>query len=476
MAAQEQEEESHESQEQRLYDDDEHYGKLLSSYLGLSFTIFLGLLPRNSIPLLTTLQNKNKVLSFKLMQAEEQLKQLHSRRKEDSKANARVVEIFASHRHSWQQEEKRLLQQIDECNEEIAYLKGKVEDFERVEAELKANIEDLKREISERDEMLNFMSRSNCEMEDGVGECYNDMGLRYGKAGVSEGPDLGVEECFAGGGVDEIGTVYGQSNSGFTSDFLNSASSKFWSENASLWQMLSWASSLHLLNPSVFLVGGALYPLLSNEVLVKENLMEDMQYDSSVESLYHMKHFVSRRESPWKVDGDSTGISSKLKLLEQELLNLERISKADLSKLPSQMRKQAKRYQTLAGKIDDLCRRMQANDPCEANVSSEFRTQRQTEFLLEAFRLQQRASETNQKLTALQSETGKSYNGDELQGQTAKLATRRSLDSIRNNFKEIQRNLEIWLARIIGDLEGILARDGASRARDYYVSRYPFVQ
>ncbi|KAL0327716.1 UNVERIFIED_CONTAM: hypothetical protein Sangu_1849600 [Sesamum angustifolium] len=286
--------------------------------------------------------------------------------------------------------------------------------------------------------MLNFMSRSNCEMEDGVGECYSDMGLRYGKAGVSEGPDLGVEECFTGGGVDEIGSVYDQSNCGFSSDFLNSAASKFWSENASLWQ--------------------------------------DMQYDSSVESLYHMKHFVSRRESPWKVDGDSTGISSKLKLLEQELLNLERISKADLSKLPSQMRKQAKRYQTLAGKIDDLCRRMQANDPCEANVSSEFRTQRQTEFLLEAFRLQQRASETNQKLTALQSETGKSYNGDELLGQTAKLATRRSLDSIRNNFKEIQRNLEIWLARIIGDLEGILARDGASRARDYYVSRYPFVQ
>lgn len=65
-----------------------------------------------------------------------------------------------------------------------------------------------------------------------------------------------------------------------------------------------------------------------------------------------------RRESPWKVDGELTGISSKLKLLEQELLNLERVSKADLLKVPSQMRKQAKRYQALAGKIDDLCRRM----------------------------------------------------------------------------------------------------------------------
>lgn len=117
----------------------------------------------------------------------------------------------------------------------------------------------------------------------------------------------------------------------------------------------------------------------------------------------------------------------------------------------------------------------QASDPCEPNLSTEFRTQRQTEFLLEAFRLQQRASETNQKLMTLQTETVKSYRGDELEGQ-AKVATRRSLESIRNNFKEIQRNLEIWLARIIGDLEGILSRDGASRAREYYFSRYPFAQ
>lgn len=221
-----------EQQQQHKPYEDGDYSKLLSSYLGLSFTIFLGFLPKNSIPLLSTLQHKNKALSFKLAQAEDQLNQLLSRRKEDSKANARVVEIFASHRHSWQQEEKRLLQQIDECNEEIAYLKSKVEDFEGVEAELKASIEDLKREISERDEMLNFMSRGNCEMESGGGgECYSDMGLRYGKAeGVSE-------ECFNGGGVDEMGSVYGQSNSGFSSEFLNSAASKFWSEKASLWQV-----------------------------------------------------------------------------------------------------------------------------------------------------------------------------------------------------------------------------------------------
>lgn len=68
--------------------------------------------------------------------------------------------------------------------------------------------------------------------------------------------------------------------------------------------------------------------------------------------------FFPRRESPWKVDGESTGVSSKLKLLEEELLNLEKVGKTDLSKVPSSMRKQAKRYQALGGKIDDLCRKM----------------------------------------------------------------------------------------------------------------------
>lgn len=117
----------------------------------------------------------------------------------------------------------------------------------------------------------------------------------------------------------------------------------------------------------------------------------------------------------------------------------------------------------------------QANDPCEPSLGSEFRTQTQTEFLLEAFRLQQGVSETGQNLVSLQTEIGKSNYRDELRSETT-LTTRRSLESTRNNFKEIQRNLEIWLARIIGDLEGILSREGASRVREYYISRYPFVQ
>lgn len=225
MAAQEEEEEIHQFQQpQNLH---HHFSDLLSSYLGLSFSLFLGFLPQNAIPLLPSLQNENEALAVKLAQAEDQLHELHSRRKEDFKANARVVEIFASHRHAWQQAEKRLLQQIDDCNDEIAYLKAKLEDFDGVEAEFKASIEDLKREISERDEMLNFMSRSNCDMENEAGECYGDVGVTYGKTGVSE-------DCYSG---EELGSVYGQSNTRFNPEFLNSAASKFWSEKASPWQV-----------------------------------------------------------------------------------------------------------------------------------------------------------------------------------------------------------------------------------------------
>ncbi|KAI8530770.1 hypothetical protein RHMOL_Rhmol11G0084900 [Rhododendron molle] len=411
--------------------------KLLTSYLGLTFAVYLGLTRSSS---LSSLQSRNRDLCLKLIEAEEQLRQLRSRRKEDSKANARVVEIFASQRHAWRREEERLLRGIDAAAEEIARLRERAGELESSDAELRREVEELRREVGEREEMLNFVTRQP-EFEEGGRWCseaaVEAVGAGFGEFRVSEGVggEVGGEgflEREEYGGVEEMGAaVYGD-NDGFSSELRNSAS-KFWAERASVWQ--------------------------------------DVQYES-LESLCHLKHFASRRESPWKLEGEASGVSSKLKLLEQELLNLERIGKSDLSKVPSKMRKQTRRYQALAGKIDNLCRRMQASDP---TLSSELRAQRQTEFLIEALRLQQRASETGQKLMALQTETGKGYFEDDMESQ-AKLMTRRCLDSIKNNFKEIQRNLEIWLARIVGDVEGILARDGASRVKEYYVSRYPFVQ
>ncbi|KAK4435568.1 hypothetical protein Salat_0720300 [Sesamum alatum] len=57
--------------------------------------------------------------------------------------------------------------------------------------------------------------------------------------------------------------------------------------------------------------------------------------DSDVMLMNCRNSFLFRREFPWKVDGDSIGVSSKLKALEQELLSMERVCKGDLSKQSS---------------------------------------------------------------------------------------------------------------------------------------------
>ncbi|URE26996.1 hypothetical protein MUK42_16600 [Musa troglodytarum] len=132
---------------------------LLSSYLGLGFALFLGLLPKSSASYVSSLQSRSRILAMKLFEAEDQLRQLRSRLKEGAKANARVAEIFAGHRTQWQQEEKRLLHRIDGADEEIAALRAQVEDVERAKTEMRAAVVRLEREVAERDEMLDFMAR-----------------------------------------------------------------------------------------------------------------------------------------------------------------------------------------------------------------------------------------------------------------------------------------------------------------------------
>ncbi|KAJ0631008.1 hypothetical protein HanOQP8_Chr17g0644831 [Helianthus annuus] len=193
---------------------------LFSSYLGISFTIFLHLLPKHSLSLIPSLQTHNKSLTKKLLQAEQQLDQLYSRRKEDSKANARVVEIFASHRHSWQQEEKRLLRQIDDNLEEIADLRAKVEDLE-------VRVDELKREVSERDELLNFIT-NRVDDDDGISDNYKVK--CNGVVG-----DYYMERGFHN--VDDLGSVYDGGYKFGPSEFSGSGVSKFLAERSNLWQV-----------------------------------------------------------------------------------------------------------------------------------------------------------------------------------------------------------------------------------------------
>nr|CAN67704.1 hypothetical protein VITISV_022430 [Vitis vinifera] len=68
-------------------------------------------------------------------------------RNEDSKANARVVEIFASHHEAWRREEKRMVDQIHSAAKEIAYLRAKLVELERSKVKLKAMVEELTKEV-----------------------------------------------------------------------------------------------------------------------------------------------------------------------------------------------------------------------------------------------------------------------------------------------------------------------------------------
>ncbi|RXH76111.1 hypothetical protein DVH24_018999 [Malus domestica] len=93
-----------------------------------------------------------------MWQAEEQVKLMTSRQKEDSKANARVVEIFANHCNSWQVKEKRLLHQIDAAHQEFGHLHARILELEKTQDDSNARIRDLEREVGEMDDMIGFMA------------------------------------------------------------------------------------------------------------------------------------------------------------------------------------------------------------------------------------------------------------------------------------------------------------------------------
>lgn len=213
--------------------------KLLRSYIGVSFSVFLALLP-----------NKLRNEAAREISLREELRQLRSRRQEDSKANARVAEIFASHRNAWRDDEKRLLRRIDAAAEEIARLRAEA-------ADSKARVEELEREVSERDEMIRFMSR-RIHVEDvddvedeveGLGGCRSRE--HYGAVAGKKGRDREwfqkeeEEEEMVGttGNVEEEVEIFYQHHhlhqqqqqhtqqhlgNGFDSEFMASASKFLW--------------------------------------------------------------------------------------------------------------------------------------------------------------------------------------------------------------------------------------------------------
>ncbi|KAL9312865.1 hypothetical protein ACSQ67_018317 [Phaseolus vulgaris] len=186
----------------------------------------------------------------------------------------------------------------------------------------------------------------------------------------------------------------------------------------------------------------------------------------------------------WKMDLHALGISYKIKRLKQQLVLVERLTgkqaneeqaeiiddckvgmKAYLS-LTTLLNKQVGRYQTLQEKTDDLCKRMHGNE-LYANrgdvngARAKEKTSTLEHFLEETFQLQRYIVATGQKWMEIQSKIVSGFVGvaEEMQ-KSSGIDMNRFADSIRNLFHEVQRGLEVRTARIIGDLEGTLAREG----------------
>ncbi|PRQ60371.1 hypothetical protein RchiOBHm_Chr1g0380441 [Rosa chinensis] len=200
----------------------------------------------------------------------------------------------------------------------------------------------------------------------------------------------------------------------------------------------------------------------------------------------------TNNNSLWRMDLQALGVSYKIKRLKQQLLMLERFTgkhdnsadhkegnddgksgMKDYLLLMSLLNKQVGRYQSLQGKVDDLCQRMHEND-LDGNGrrgdSDVARTKDKSKtlehFLDETFQLQRYMVATGQRLMEILPKIASGIVGIAVELQKCpSFDMNRFTEFIRTLFQEVQRGLEVRIARMIGDLEGTLACDGMIHLR-----------
>ncbi|KAF0917911.1 hypothetical protein E2562_021632 [Oryza meyeriana var. granulata] len=204
-----------------------------------------------------------------------------------------------------------------------------------------------------------------------------------------------------------------------------------------------------------------------------------------------------QRTSASKMDIQALAVSYKIKRLKQQLLVLEKLAAAAAGKgtatvtakpssnaaatagggrqqyprsyqmMVSFLSKHVKRYQSFEDKIDDLCTRMEESKRGggrerrrrESEGGSREQSAALAQFLEETFQLQRYMVATGQRLLEMQSRIAPSLaraggNGDD------GVDMGRFVDVVGGLLRDVQRGLEVRIARIIGDLEGTLTFHG----------------
>ncbi|XP_057993925.1 uncharacterized protein LOC110655311 isoform X2 [Hevea brasiliensis] len=227
---------------------------------------------------------------------------------------------------------------------------------------------------------------------------------------------------------------------------------------------------------------------VSNEAPLKDKSASLVEIDSVQKSTWPSQPLIKTTNSACRMDLQALGVSYKIKRLKQQLIMLERLTgKLEIGEhtenndsmqyeikgfqlLISLLNKQISRYHSLQGKTDELCKRMHDNDADKSEHSGSLRTKAGTKtlehFLEETFQLQRYIVATGQKLMEVQSQIASGFAGSpEDVDKSVSFDMKRFTDNIRTLFQEVQRGLEVRIARIIGDLEGTLACEGMIRMR-----------
>ncbi|KAM7272276.1 hypothetical protein ACFE04_026939 [Oxalis oulophora] len=211
-------------------------------------------------------------------------------------------------------------------------------------------------------------------------------------------------------------------------------------------------------------------------IIVIDQLPIQEQADNSVKKVSPTRLPFGKinNNHQWRMDLNALGVSYKIKRLKQQLVMLERLtgkqdSEKDTAKqgflsLMSLLTKQVSRYQSLEGKADDLCKRM--HDHGEGIRSLQTKTLEH--FLEETFQLQRYIVASGQKMMEIQSKIVSEFVWivkEEVE-ISCSFDVKRFADNVGTLFREVQRGLELRIARIIGDLEGTLACEGMMHIKD----------
>ncbi|RZR92426.1 hypothetical protein BHM03_00020723 [Ensete ventricosum] len=228
------------------------------------------------------------------------------------------------------------------------------------------------------------------------------------------------------------------------------------------------------------------------------NEANSFQGDAAISGkLSSTKPSIAKEEPSWKTDIHALGVSYNIRRLKQQLLVLEKLAgllaskqltpmdalsvgssdrKIDENKqkmkgfslMKSLLNKQVKIYQSLEEKTDDLCRRMHGTYSSGSRRDSQgSRTWEQTETLKchleETFELQKYVVATGQRFMEMQAKINSSFSGSDAHDKSIGFNLRQFADIIRTIFRQVQKGLEVRVARIIGELEGKLTCDSILR-------------